>query len=132
MLNTFDGDAHLALAAYNYGPHRISADKPMPSGAEWYSGYIFRHLEYVTKGNTAGSNSVVVASLGDKKLEIIRFQSFKRAETFTSFLLNNSPDLRLDIFKTHFGNLKVYLIYADDGELKSSKRSLKRLGFVVK
>ena len=131
LLDTFDGDAHLALAAYNYGPHRISPDKAMPSGAEWYSGYIYRHLEYVTNGNTAGSKSFVTASLGDQKMEIIRFQDFNRAETFTSYLLNNSPDLRLDIFKTHFGNLKVYLIYADASELKKSKRSLKRLGFVV-
>jgi soluble lytic murein transglycosylase-like protein len=38
LLVRFDGNLHLALAAYNYGPARIAADEMnIPSGANWYS-----------------------------------------------------------------------------------------------
>ena len=48
QIDRFDGDIHLALAAYNYGPHRIAKDKEnIPKGANWYSGYIYQHLQYV-------------------------------------------------------------------------------------
>ena len=48
LLGRFDGNLHLALAADNYGPERISADpEDIPPGASWYSAYIFRHLSDV-------------------------------------------------------------------------------------
>ena len=48
MIGRYDGDIHLALAAYNYGPERISeSGADIPSGASWYSSYILRHLDFV-------------------------------------------------------------------------------------
>jgi soluble lytic murein transglycosylase-like protein len=39
LITRFDGNLHLALAAYNYGPGRIEANQSsIPSGANWYSG----------------------------------------------------------------------------------------------
>ena len=48
LMTRYSGDIHLTLAAYNYGPGRISTDGgDIPDGAKWYSGYIYRHLAYV-------------------------------------------------------------------------------------
>ena len=58
LLGNYDDNLHLALAAYNYGPSRIAKDGfNIPSGAEWYSGYIYRHLNYVL-GDGSKQNTV--------------------------------------------------------------------------
>ena len=62
LLELYDGNLHLALAAYNYGPRRIPSDgRPIPSGANWYSGYIYRHLQYVLGEGTPAKPSTSAA-----------------------------------------------------------------------
>ena len=41
LVDQFDGDLFLAVAAYNYGPNAISPKRRVPSGAKWYAAYIF-------------------------------------------------------------------------------------------
>ena len=44
LMGRYNGSIHLALAAYNYGPGRITTNGGnIPDGARWYSGYIYRH-----------------------------------------------------------------------------------------
>jgi len=40
MLDRYDADLFYALAAYNYGPGRITAGRSLPTGARWYVEYI--------------------------------------------------------------------------------------------
>lgn len=51
MLNRFNGDLKLALAAYNCGPERVDRDKKVPDIAETQA-YVQRVLEYFIEYKT--------------------------------------------------------------------------------
>ena len=132
LLNTYDGNLHLALAAYNYGPSRIPKDgRQIPSGAEWYSGYIFRHLNYVL-GNGASRRSVpdtLYSDIGQSTL--LTFGEPYRAEAFISQLEARAPGLNLDWFRRGTGEFEVVLTYADRDEFDTSARRLRSAGFRI-
>ncbi len=130
MLNRFDGNLHLALAAYNYGPERISADpEDIPPGASWYSAYIFRHLNYVlgdrALARPAGEH--LYSDLGRSTL--VSFGEPYRAAAFVERLEQRAPGLQLDWFRKDVGKFAVVLIYQDREHFSSSARLLERAGF---
>ena len=127
LLQHYEGDLHLALAAYNYGPRRIVADaRRIPDGARWYSGYIYRHLSYVL-GRAGRQGKTPYRSEG--KLELLVFQQPYRAQAFVQSLKDSQPKLRLDWFRAGSGRFRVLLLYADEPELRASKRMLAQAGF---
>ena len=132
LLSTYNNNLHLALAAYNYGPGRISkSGGPIPSGAVWYSGYIYRHLNYVL-----GSGSVskpppdtLYSDIGQSTL--LTFGEPYRAEAFIERLEKASPNLKLDWFRRGTGEFEVVMTYASREEFDRSARLLVGSGFRV-
>ncbi len=130
LLDRYDNNLHLALAAYNYGPGRISASNDsIPEGAVWYSGYIFRHLNYVL-----GSNSVqkpapdtLYSEIGQSTL--LSFSEPYRAEAFIQRLEKRAPELSLDWFRRGTGKFEVVMTYADRDEFDRSAQQLASSGF---
>ena len=134
MLTQYDGNLHLALAAYNYGPQRIPSNADViPSGAEWYSAYIFRHLNYVLgnrPSNRPGKRPAgehLYSQLGRSTL--LSFGEPYRAEAFVTNLEQRAPDLRLDWFRKGVGKFAVVLIYEDREDFDRSAGLLQQSGF---
>lgn len=132
LLARYRGNLHLALAAYNYGPRRIPVDGgSIPSGANWYSGYIFRHLNYVLGDGKAVKpvGDALYSELGQSTL--VTFGEPYRAEAFVERLEQRAPDLNLDWFRRGTGEFEVVMTYADRQEFDASARLLRSAGFRV-
>lgn len=130
MLARYDGDIHLALAAYNYGPERIRTDgEDIPSGAAWYSSYIFRHLNYVLgdgrRERVGGEH--LYSEMGRSTL--VSFGEPYRAAAFVAGLEQRAPGLRLDWFRKGIGKFAVVLIYEDREDFDRSAGLLHHAGF---
>ena len=130
LLGRYEDNLHLALAAYNYGPGRIAKNgRGIPSGAEWYSGYIYRHLDYVL-GAGAPRQRVpdsLYSDIGQSTL--VTFAEPYRAEAFIESLEATSSALNLDWFRRGTGKFEVVMTYADREEFNQSAAQLARSGF---
>jgi hypothetical protein len=130
LVRQYDGNVHLALAAYNYGPSRIARDGiDIPPGAEWYSGYILRHLDYVL-GNRRRNGGDVLHLYSDLgRTTLVSFGEPYRAAAFVDSMLLMSPGLQLDWFRHDVGSFTVVLRYADKDEFQRSAALLANAGF---
>ena len=136
MLDRYDGDRHLAIAAYNYGPGQISKDAEsrfVPKGAVWYSGYIYHHLQTVLKhARPFGSNSVDTKKkeyTPGNKIPVIIFHDPIRATNFLSYFKNRTPDIPLDWFRTSLGETYVVMVTDKEKNKQRNISRMKELGF---
>lgn len=130
LVDRYDGNLHLALAAYNYGPNRIPVNaSEIPEGATWYSGYIYRHLNYVL--GEAGRPRSVAGSLYSElgQSTLLSFGEPYRAAAFIERLERAAPELKLDWFRRGTGKFEVVMSYADREEFDRHAISLRNAGF---
>jgi len=131
LMARYDNDLHLTLAAYNYGPSRIAKNAvTIPSGATWYSSYIYRHLDYVL-GDRQNRVEVVSRYSDIGHTTLVAFGEPYRAAAFVERLETRAPELRLDWFRKGVGKFEVVLSYDDKDEYTASARRLTQAGFPI-
>jgi hypothetical protein len=139
MQGRYDGDLHLSLAAYNYGPNRIPKDASrVPAGATRYSGYIYDHLRKLLGDNRARPKhpSTTVPTTHQKarktqpgRTRLIAFDNPLRAQAFVDGMRPVVPGARLDVSRSPSAGYEVYLIYSDPSELARMRTALADVGF---
>jgi len=130
LITRYGGNIHFALAAYNYGPGRISTTgHDIPQGAEWYSGYIFRHLTYILgdKADAKSGHDSLYSELG--RTTLVSFGEPYRAAAFVAVLEKQAPKLQLDWFRKDVGKFEVVLTYDDQEEFRTGALQLANAGF---
>ena len=131
LLARYDGDLHRTLAAYNYGPARITVTRgQLPDGSIWYSAYIMRHVDFVLNGRSGQTDSdtpqrYVVAD----RLFVIRFSRPYRAAAFIDNLQPEFGELRLDWFRRADGGFDVVMMYANEEQKQKGLRMIDKMGF---
>ena len=113
----FDNNLHLMVAAYNYGPGRIDAGH-VPDGAQWYSQYIYQHLQQVLgKKHIATSELIQPAIRPDSGYQVLmRFDRSQRARDFKAFVEVQIPGLNVQQRSEALGQHDVVLLYQDETE----------------
>lgn len=127
LLQKYDNNVHLSLAAYNYGPGRIKPHMDragMPDGAIWYSNYIYDHYLAVIRVQNKFTQYVP-----DKQIVLLKFNQPYRAKGFVSYLKQRYPEMKIEWFKSSLSIYHVVLRYETGKDLKKSKVLLKNQGF---
>lgn len=122
LLDASDGNVERALAAYNYGPGRISRSPELPAGAVAYAGKVASHQNRISARSSVGREKLVVA-------QGVVFESSTRAERFAQALNNQISGASFSAVAESNGEHRVQMQVADSGLTSTDVATLEALGW---
>jgi hypothetical protein len=125
----FDNNLHLVMAAYNYGPGRIAPGQ-VPAGANWYSQYIYQHLQQVLGREHIPTSALIREkdAAGQTYQVLMSFNGSYRARDFIAFLGAQVPGLKLEQRSETRGHHDVVLLYRNEQERRLALESIRAAG----
>ncbi|RLQ22492.1 lytic transglycosylase domain-containing protein [Seongchinamella sediminis] len=126
----YQNDLHRTVAAYNYGPGRVDLG-PLPAGAQWYSQYIYQHLQGVLgRPHVPGSKLLPAPGSSAGYEVLVSFSQAYRARDFIGFLQSQQPALNLAQRSGNLGRHEVVLLYEDPVDRQRGLEAIARSGLV--
>lgn len=140
LIDRYQGDERLALAAYNYGPGRISASKPIPRGAERYVAKVYKHAamfggqrdQSSAKAKKGGSNSVPPSTVQQRKRRdhaLVVFTSRDRAQRYVRLLARRIEGASFRMQPVDQGRYQVWMQVKPAGLSGDEKLILSSFGW---
>lgn len=119
MLDRYDGDVVLALAAYNFGPTRLRSRRDIPDSV---LGYVDRVMD--NRARIASTFAGSATPLPTGRLELVRFDRPSRAAAFAEGLRRQMPGADVTVASEH----ETHAVYVDSTSLgDADRRRLQRL-----
>ena len=122
LLDDNGGDVERALAAYNYGPTRISRSPVLPDGAVAYASKVAGHQTRIAADSAAAGKKLVVA-------RGVVFESSTRAARFASALNEQISGARFEAVRETNGEHRVQMHVAESGLSSTDVATLEALGW---
>lgn len=122
LLDANGGDVERALAAYNYGPGRISRSPELPDGARAYASKVAGHQTRIAADSAAAGERLVVA-------KGVVFESSTRAERFAKALNTQISGARFEAVRETNGEHRVQMHLAEGGLSSTDVATLEALGW---
>lgn len=122
LLDASDGDVQRALAAYNYGPGRISRAPELPAGAVAYADKVAGHQNRIGARSSIAGERLVVA-------QGVIFESSTRAERFARSLNNQISGASFNTVRETNGEHRVQMQVAEGGLTSTDVATLEALGW---
>ncbi|MCB0355536.1 MAG: transglycosylase SLT domain-containing protein [Bdellovibrionales bacterium] len=138
LIEKFDNNLHLAVAAYNYGPQGISQQLSrrgkISQGALGYSSYILYHLDKIRKTFSRGDEG---AETKKKIFPVERYNLFTskdwvQTHRIKSALEKHIKGIRLHVFTDRLGLTSLVFVNDDDNQYRRKRmiRDLKKFGYL--
>ena len=137
LLNRYNGNMYLAVAAYNYGQNAVS-DSRVPKGAQWYAAYIHDHLQAVSERHVPDKSQMYTAYIhrhlqhvASNKYEktgrllVLEFTFYKTADKNRRFFEEKVKGVSFDIFRSNHYTYDLYIMYKSSQELRAILKRLK-------
>ena len=129
LLDHFDGDEKMALAAYNYGPTRIRNAKILPPGALKYIAQVDKQRRKLPAAKRQQAVKQSGSNPAKYKQQVLTLRSRTRAQRYQRLLEQKVPGARFTTQLTPGGDHAIVMSIGTKGLSDTEQTILRSLGW---